>query len=176
MMNRFKTVSAAAILSMMMATPVFAQAAVQEPGAAAFYHPDADILHGAPWHRYRSTTATLMPRWAAARTLPLVLAATVPTIRHQVPSLAMTASGICASDARRVEVKSAGRCHDPVMCGAWRIFGRFPEAGRRYLCRIEEYKNIILGTVPVFSRRPGSRAPAAARDMLPCRAVPTKSP
>ena len=45
MMNRFKTLSAAAILSMMMATQVFAQAAVQEPGAAAFYHPDADILH-----------------------------------------------------------------------------------------------------------------------------------
>jgi hypothetical protein len=45
MMNRFKTVNAAAILSMMMATPVFAQAAVQEPGAAAFYHPNADILH-----------------------------------------------------------------------------------------------------------------------------------
>lgn len=44
-MTRFKIVSAAAMLSMMIATPVFAQAAVQEPGAAAFYHPNADILH-----------------------------------------------------------------------------------------------------------------------------------
>jgi hypothetical protein len=30
---------------MMTATPVFAQAAVQEPGGFAFYHPDADVLH-----------------------------------------------------------------------------------------------------------------------------------
>jgi hypothetical protein len=26
--------------------PVFAQAAIQEPGAFAFYHPDADVLNG----------------------------------------------------------------------------------------------------------------------------------
>ena len=31
------------------ATPVFAQAAIQEPGAFAFYHPNADVLAG----RYR---------------------------------------------------------------------------------------------------------------------------
>ena len=43
-MTSFKTLSAAAILSMMFATPVFAQAAVQEPGAYAFYHPDGDVL------------------------------------------------------------------------------------------------------------------------------------
>ena len=35
----------AAILSMITATPAFAQAAVQEPGAFAFYHPDADVLN-----------------------------------------------------------------------------------------------------------------------------------
>jgi len=40
-----KTLSAAAILSMMTAAPVFAQAAIQEPGAFAFYHPDADVLN-----------------------------------------------------------------------------------------------------------------------------------
>jgi hypothetical protein len=43
-MTRRKILGAAAILSMMTATPVFAQAAVQEPGLFAFYHPDADIL------------------------------------------------------------------------------------------------------------------------------------
>ena len=36
-MTRFKIFSAAAILSMMIATPVFAQAAIQEPGAFAFF-------------------------------------------------------------------------------------------------------------------------------------------
>ena len=45
-MTRFKTFGAAAVLSMMTATPLFAQAAVQEPGALAFYHPNADVLNG----------------------------------------------------------------------------------------------------------------------------------
>jgi hypothetical protein len=44
-MTSFKILVATLILSNTIATPVFAQAAVQEPGAAAFYHPDADILH-----------------------------------------------------------------------------------------------------------------------------------
>jgi hypothetical protein len=45
-MTRFKLVGVAAILSMMVAPPVFAQAAIQEPGAFAFYHPNADVLNG----------------------------------------------------------------------------------------------------------------------------------
>jgi hypothetical protein len=42
-MTRLKVFAATAILSMMIATPVFAQAAVQEPGLYAFYHPDGDV-------------------------------------------------------------------------------------------------------------------------------------
>jgi hypothetical protein len=45
-MISFKTLVAAALLSVMALTPVFAQAAIQEPGAFAFYHPNADVLHG----------------------------------------------------------------------------------------------------------------------------------
>jgi hypothetical protein len=45
-MTRFKLVGAAAILSMMVAPPVFAQAAIQEPGAFAFYYPNNDVLNG----------------------------------------------------------------------------------------------------------------------------------
>ena len=44
-MTRFKLLSAALILSTGMATPVFAQAAISEPGAYAFYHPNGDVLH-----------------------------------------------------------------------------------------------------------------------------------
>jgi hypothetical protein len=44
-MRRFKLFSAALILSAGMTSPVFAQAAIQEPGAYAFYHPDGDLLH-----------------------------------------------------------------------------------------------------------------------------------
>jgi len=45
-MTRFKTLGAAAILSLMFATPVFAQAAIQEPGMFAFYYPNNDVLNG----------------------------------------------------------------------------------------------------------------------------------
>jgi hypothetical protein len=44
-MTSFKVLAVTLILSTAIATPLFAQAAVSEPGAAAFYHPDADILH-----------------------------------------------------------------------------------------------------------------------------------
>jgi hypothetical protein len=45
-MARFKVFGAAAILSLMFATPVFAQAAIQEPGAFAFSYPNNDVLNG----------------------------------------------------------------------------------------------------------------------------------
>jgi hypothetical protein len=44
-MTSFKAAAAAAVLSLMIATPIFGQAAVQEPGAFAFYHPNADVLN-----------------------------------------------------------------------------------------------------------------------------------
>jgi hypothetical protein len=45
-MIRFKILGAAAMLSLAFATPVFAQAAIQEPGAFAFYYPNNDVLNG----------------------------------------------------------------------------------------------------------------------------------
>jgi hypothetical protein len=45
-MTRFKILGAAAMLSLAFATPVFAQAAIQEPGAFAFYYPNNDVLNG----------------------------------------------------------------------------------------------------------------------------------
>jgi len=51
---------AAAVLMTAIATPVFAQAAIQEPGAYAFYHPNADVLGGRPAYRsFNSTNAYL---------------------------------------------------------------------------------------------------------------------
>ena len=44
-MTKFELIGAAAILSMI-ATPVFAQAAIDEPGAFAFSYPNADVLNG----------------------------------------------------------------------------------------------------------------------------------
>ena len=45
-MTRFRIFSTAAVLSLMFATPIFAQAAIQEPGAFAFYYPNNDVLNG----------------------------------------------------------------------------------------------------------------------------------
>ena len=45
-MTRFKILGAAAILSLISATPVLAQAAIQEPGLFAFYYPNNDVLNG----------------------------------------------------------------------------------------------------------------------------------
>jgi hypothetical protein len=42
---------AAAFLMTAVATPVFAQAAIQEPGAYSFYHPNADVLNGRQSYR-----------------------------------------------------------------------------------------------------------------------------
>ena len=44
-MTGFKLIAAALVLSAASATTVFAQAAIQEPGAYAFYHPNGDVLH-----------------------------------------------------------------------------------------------------------------------------------
>jgi hypothetical protein len=45
-MISLKTIAAAALFSTLTATPVFAQAAIQEPGAFAFYYPYRDVLNG----------------------------------------------------------------------------------------------------------------------------------
>ena len=45
-MTAFKTIAIAAALSALSATSVFAQAAIQEPGLFAFYHPYLDVLNG----------------------------------------------------------------------------------------------------------------------------------
>ena len=47
-MTKFIPTIAVALLATAIATPVFAQAAIQEPGAFAFYHPNADVLAGRP--------------------------------------------------------------------------------------------------------------------------------
>jgi len=50
-MPKFIPTIVAAVLTTAIATPVFAQAAIQEPGAYAFYHPNADVLAGRSMYR-----------------------------------------------------------------------------------------------------------------------------
>ena len=44
-MTNLKILAAALVLSAASATTAFAQAAISEPGAYAFYHPNGDVLH-----------------------------------------------------------------------------------------------------------------------------------
>jgi hypothetical protein len=45
-MTTFRTIAAAAVLTALTATPVFAQAAVSEPAAFASMYPNRDVLNG----------------------------------------------------------------------------------------------------------------------------------
>jgi hypothetical protein len=45
-MTKFTLLGVATILSTALATPVLAQAVIQEPGAYAFYHPNVDLRIG----------------------------------------------------------------------------------------------------------------------------------
>jgi hypothetical protein len=67
-MTSLKTMAAAALLSAMTVTPVFAQAAIQEPGLFAFYHPYLDVLNGGaptPAARLASEPPAAMEAYAA---------------------------------------------------------------------------------------------------------------
>jgi hypothetical protein len=44
-MSKFKLAGAALVLAAFVAVPVSAQEAISEPGAYAFYHPNADVLN-----------------------------------------------------------------------------------------------------------------------------------
>lgn len=57
-MTMFKIVSIV-VLSLAIVTPVFAQAAIQEPGAFSFYHPDADVLNAGRPAPAAGTTGTM---------------------------------------------------------------------------------------------------------------------
>jgi hypothetical protein len=66
-MRKFMLVAAIASLSIANAGAVWAQEAVGEPGLAAFYHPNADILHAGPGY---------------SRAEPRDALASVPVARH----------------------------------------------------------------------------------------------
>jgi hypothetical protein len=68
-MRKFMLVAAIASLSIANAGAALAQAAVGEPGLAAFNHPDADILHAGPGYSdYRAESRNAL--------------ASVPVVRH----------------------------------------------------------------------------------------------
>jgi hypothetical protein len=67
-MRKFMLVAAIASLPLVNAGAALAQAAVGEPGLAAFYHPDADILHAGPgYYGYRAEPRNALASVPVAR-------------------------------------------------------------------------------------------------------------
>ncbi len=61
------TVAVALLLLPLAASPVFAQAAISEPGAFSFYHPDRDVLNsGVPIWGGRAAPSSASQAYAAA--------------------------------------------------------------------------------------------------------------
>ena len=58
-MSILRSLATVALLTIGGDLPAFAQAAIQEPGAYAFYHPDADVLNAGrpPLRSFDSTRA-----------------------------------------------------------------------------------------------------------------------
>jgi hypothetical protein len=67
-MRKFLIVAAIASLPLVNAGAAWAQAAVGEPGLAAFYHPDADLLHAGPGYSgYRAQSSQALASVPVAR-------------------------------------------------------------------------------------------------------------
>src|ERR1700743_597899 len=87
-MSRLATLGAAAILALAAPLPVFAQAAVSEPGMVSFYHPNADILHaGMSAYGYRGAPGNASPYGAHAYMGgPIVVQEAYPHQRSRPPT------------------------------------------------------------------------------------------
>ncbi len=102
-MRKYRTMVLAAGLLLTTATPVFAQAAIQEPGMFSFYHPNLDVLNGA-----RRRPSTSLNRGQELRDpisgrigpmRRIVLSDIDLTIRQQALSLAIVVVGIGVNKA-----------------------------------------------------------------------------
>jgi hypothetical protein len=117
-MTKFNILGAAAVLSLMFATPVFAQAAIQEPGAFAFAYPNNDVLNGG-----RPTPAAIQGGGPYASIDPQQAAradAKMPVVFGSNPGAAMAEAGSasCAQRYRSYDAASGtfvgrdGRRHE----------------------------------------------------------------
>jgi hypothetical protein len=65
-MTKFTLLAVVTILPTLATNPAHAQAAIQEPGAYAFYHPNADLGIGSSAHRPRVASRTALGAFALA--------------------------------------------------------------------------------------------------------------
>jgi hypothetical protein len=85
-MIRSKIAAVAVALSALAAQPAFPQAAIQEPGAFEFYHPNADVLNaGAPAPAAALASARAQRAYAAIDDASIATRKVGTRICHQEP-------------------------------------------------------------------------------------------
>jgi hypothetical protein len=82
-MTSFKLFGAALVLSVIAVVPVSAQQVIDEPGAYAFYHPNADVLNAGAGGRASNAMAQSLRSGDVASTQ---LSVRAPRTRHVTPA------------------------------------------------------------------------------------------
>jgi hypothetical protein len=82
-MTSFKLFGAALVLSVIAVVPVSAQQVIDEPGAYAFYHPNADVLNAGAGGRASNAMAQSLRSGDVASTQ---LSVRTPRTRHVTPA------------------------------------------------------------------------------------------
>ena len=70
-MTSLKLISAAAVLSALIAAPATAQPVVSEPGMEAFVHPNSDLGIGSPWPAFNAQAQAQSPKFVMRHPLPV---------------------------------------------------------------------------------------------------------
>ncbi len=81
-MTSFKLFGAALVLSVIAVAPVSAQEAIQEPGAYAFYHPNADVLNSGA----RAPSNAMAQSLRSGDVASTQMSVRTPRVQHAVPT------------------------------------------------------------------------------------------
>jgi len=81
-MTSFKLFGAALVLSVIAVAPVSAQEAIQEPGAYAFYHPNADVLNSGA----RAPSNAMAQSLRSGDVASTQMSVRTPRVQHAVPA------------------------------------------------------------------------------------------
>jgi len=83
-MTSFKLFGGALVLAVIAVAPVSAQEAIQEPGAYAFYHPNADVLNSGAGARASSSAMAQSLR--SGEVASTQMSVRTPRMHHAVPA------------------------------------------------------------------------------------------
>ena len=100
-MTKTRILAAAAVLSMIASTQVFAQAAIGSPGVFSFYYPDRDVLNGGAPISAPSTSGTASARLRNHRFYGTMNSASNTSCAERYHSYAPKSGTFLGDDGRR---------------------------------------------------------------------------